>query len=218
MHADELPGEVAAALAAAGLPPRLLTLCFSEEVLQTSSATLVPALHTVHDAGVQLALTGYGMGSTLWSQLSRVPLDVVIVASATSPAAATPARRCRCSPRSTPARCPSACAPSPRRSPRWRRCTPSAGRAWSPSPDRCCPPGSPTRRSGRCCATPRPRCGRPCCPSSAIAPRCGERGRPGRHPARRTSPLRHSGHFGEKGGWRGARTSVCCRRRRRPSR
>ena len=79
VHADELPGEVTAALATAGLAPHRLTLCFTEEVLQTSSAALVPALHTVHEAGVRLGLDDYGMGSTLWSQLARVPVDVVMV-------------------------------------------------------------------------------------------------------------------------------------------
>jgi diguanylate cyclase (GGDEF)-like protein len=79
VHADELPGEVTAALAGAGMVPRRLTLCFTEEVLQTSSAALIPALHTVHEAGVQLGLDDYGMGSTLWSQLARLPLDVVLV-------------------------------------------------------------------------------------------------------------------------------------------
>jgi diguanylate cyclase (GGDEF)-like protein len=79
VHADELPGEVAAALAGAGMAPRRLTLCFTEEVLQTSSAALIPALHTVHEAGVRLGLDDYGMGSTLWSQLARLPVDVVMV-------------------------------------------------------------------------------------------------------------------------------------------
>jgi EAL domain-containing protein (putative c-di-GMP-specific phosphodiesterase class I) len=79
VHADELPGEVAAALAATGLAPHRLTLSFTEEVLQTSSAALIPALHTVHEAGIRLALDDYGMGSTLWSVLSRLPLDVVMV-------------------------------------------------------------------------------------------------------------------------------------------
>jgi diguanylate cyclase (GGDEF)-like protein len=79
VHADELAGEVTAALAGAGLAPARLTLTFSEEVLQTASAALIPALHVVHEAGVQLALADYGMGSTLWSQLARVPLDVVMV-------------------------------------------------------------------------------------------------------------------------------------------
>jgi diguanylate cyclase (GGDEF)-like protein/PAS domain S-box-containing protein len=79
VHADELAGEVTAALAQAGMSPARLTLTFTEEVLQTSSAALIPALHVVHEAGVQLALADYGMGSTLWSQLARVPLDVVMV-------------------------------------------------------------------------------------------------------------------------------------------
>jgi predicted signal transduction protein with EAL and GGDEF domain len=79
VHADELPGEVAAALATAGLAPHRLTLCFTEDVLQTSSAALIPALHTVHDAGIRLGLDDYGMGSTLWAVLARLPLDVVMV-------------------------------------------------------------------------------------------------------------------------------------------
>jgi diguanylate cyclase (GGDEF)-like protein len=79
VHADGLAGEVTAALAGAGLAPARLTLTFSEEVLQTSSAALIPALHVVHEAGVQLALSDYGMGSSLWSQLARVPLDAVMV-------------------------------------------------------------------------------------------------------------------------------------------
>jgi diguanylate cyclase (GGDEF)-like protein/PAS domain S-box-containing protein len=79
VHADELPGEVTAALATAGLAPHRLVLSFTEEVLQTSSAALIPALHTVHDAGVRLGLDDYGMGSTMWAVLARIPLDVVTV-------------------------------------------------------------------------------------------------------------------------------------------
>ena len=79
VHADELPGEVTAALAGAGMAPRRLALCFSEEVLQTSSAAFVPALHVIREAGVHLCLTDYGMGSTLWSHLARLPLDTVRV-------------------------------------------------------------------------------------------------------------------------------------------
>ena len=79
VHADELPGEVAIALAGAGLAPPRLTLFVTEEVLQTSSAALIPALHAVHRTGVRLGLDDYGMGSTLWSQLARLPLEVVMI-------------------------------------------------------------------------------------------------------------------------------------------
>ncbi|KGH46724.1 hypothetical protein IN07_10765 [Modestobacter caceresii] len=79
VHADELPGEVAVALAAVDLAPPRLTLFVTEEVLQTSSAALIPALHAVHRTGVRIGLDDYGMGSTLWSQLSRLPLEVVMV-------------------------------------------------------------------------------------------------------------------------------------------
>jgi diguanylate cyclase (GGDEF)-like protein/PAS domain S-box-containing protein len=79
VRADELAGEITAALAEAGLAPRQLALAFDEEVLQTSSAGLIPALHTVRAAGVHLCLNDFGMGSTLWSQLARLPLDTVQV-------------------------------------------------------------------------------------------------------------------------------------------
>ena len=79
VRADELAGEVTAALAGTGMTPRQLVLAFDEEVLQTSSAGLVPALHVVRDLGVHLCLNDFGMGSTLWSQLARVPLDTVRV-------------------------------------------------------------------------------------------------------------------------------------------
>jgi diguanylate cyclase (GGDEF)-like protein len=79
VHADELAGEVTAALAGAGMAPRQLVLAFDEEVLQTSSAGLIPALHVIRAMGVHLCLDDFGMGSTLWSQLARVPLDTVRV-------------------------------------------------------------------------------------------------------------------------------------------
>jgi diguanylate cyclase (GGDEF)-like protein/PAS domain S-box-containing protein len=79
VHAEDLAGEVTAALAGAGLAPARLTLTFTEEALQTASAALIPALHVVHEAGVQLALADYGMGATLWAHLARVPVDVVMV-------------------------------------------------------------------------------------------------------------------------------------------
>ncbi|GAB3352559.1 diguanylate cyclase domain-containing protein [Modestobacter lapidis] len=79
VHADDLTGDVTAALAGAGLAPDRLTLTFTEEALQTASAALIPALHTVHETGVQLALSDYGMGATLWAHLARLPLDVVMV-------------------------------------------------------------------------------------------------------------------------------------------
>jgi diguanylate cyclase (GGDEF)-like protein len=79
VHAEDLAGEVLAALAGAGLAPARLALSFTEEAVQTASAALIPALHAVSEAGVQLALADYGMGATLWSHLARVPLDVVVV-------------------------------------------------------------------------------------------------------------------------------------------
>jgi predicted signal transduction protein with EAL and GGDEF domain len=79
VRADELAGEITAVLASTGLAPRQLVLAFDEEVLQTSSAGLIPALHVIRELGVHLCLNDFGMGSTLWSQLARVPLDTVQV-------------------------------------------------------------------------------------------------------------------------------------------
>jgi EAL domain-containing protein (putative c-di-GMP-specific phosphodiesterase class I) len=54
-------------------------LAFPEEVLQPAPQDLVPALREVHGTGVRLALTDYGLGTTLWGLLTRVPLDAVVV-------------------------------------------------------------------------------------------------------------------------------------------
>jgi EAL domain-containing protein (putative c-di-GMP-specific phosphodiesterase class I) len=74
--ADTLAEDVADALAASGLAPARLVLCFPERLLTPST---VPALHAAHGLGVRLALTDYGLGTTLWGLLTQVPLDAVVV-------------------------------------------------------------------------------------------------------------------------------------------
>jgi diguanylate cyclase (GGDEF)-like protein len=78
-HGDTLVEDVTAALAGSGLAASRLALSVTEEVLQRAPATLQPALHRLHDRGVHLALTDYGLGLTLWSHLTRVPVDAVVV-------------------------------------------------------------------------------------------------------------------------------------------
>jgi EAL domain-containing protein (putative c-di-GMP-specific phosphodiesterase class I) len=77
--AETFAADVTDALTASGLPAERLVLAFAEELLQRAPSALVPALHALHDAGVRLALTDYGLGTTLWGLLTRVPLDSVVV-------------------------------------------------------------------------------------------------------------------------------------------
>lgn len=77
--ADELTDDVRGALAAAGLPASRLVLALTEEALLTAPAGLPTALREVRAAGVRICLDDYGMGQTLFSHLSRVPLDSVRV-------------------------------------------------------------------------------------------------------------------------------------------
>ena len=74
-----LLADVADALAATGLTPERLALSFPEELLQSASADVPSALRAVHDAGVHLALSGHGLGTSLWGILARVPVDAVVV-------------------------------------------------------------------------------------------------------------------------------------------
>jgi diguanylate cyclase (GGDEF)-like protein/PAS domain S-box-containing protein len=76
---EGLAAEVAAALADAGLPPSRLVLAFTEEVVLTSLAALVPELEAARRTGVRLCLDNHGMGHSLFALLARVPVDVVRV-------------------------------------------------------------------------------------------------------------------------------------------
>ena len=74
-----LAADVAHALAATGLAPERLALSFPEELLQSASSEVPAALRAVHDTGVHLALSGHGLGTSLWGILARVPVDAVVV-------------------------------------------------------------------------------------------------------------------------------------------
>jgi EAL domain-containing protein (putative c-di-GMP-specific phosphodiesterase class I) len=71
--------DVTDALTASGLAAERLALTFPEELLDRASSALLPALHALHATGVRLAVTDYGLGTTLWGLLTRVPLDTVVV-------------------------------------------------------------------------------------------------------------------------------------------
>ncbi len=77
VQADHLAADVAVALAGSGLPASRLSLALTEEALLTAPATLAPVLHDLHATGVRICLDDYGMGRTLVSHLSRIPLDTI---------------------------------------------------------------------------------------------------------------------------------------------
>ncbi|WP_138757879.1 EAL domain-containing protein [Modestobacter altitudinis] len=72
--AETLAEDVADALAAGGLSPERLALCFPEQLLRHA-----PVLRAVHDAGVRLVLTDPGPGTHLGGLPTEVPLDAVVV-------------------------------------------------------------------------------------------------------------------------------------------
>jgi predicted signal transduction protein with EAL and GGDEF domain len=76
---DGLAAEIAGALADADLHPSRLTISFTEEIMLTSSAALVPELEAARATGVRLCLDNYGMGHSLFALLARVSLDMVRV-------------------------------------------------------------------------------------------------------------------------------------------
>ena len=76
---DRLAADIAEALADAGLHPSRLTISFTEEIVLTSAAALVPELEIARRSGVRLCLDNYGMGHSLFALLARIPLDMVRV-------------------------------------------------------------------------------------------------------------------------------------------
>jgi EAL domain-containing protein (putative c-di-GMP-specific phosphodiesterase class I) len=76
---DTLVDDVTDALRSTGLAAGRLALTFPEELVQRASGTLLAGLAALHGSGVRLALTDYGLGTTLWGMLTRLPLDAVVV-------------------------------------------------------------------------------------------------------------------------------------------
>jgi diguanylate cyclase (GGDEF)-like protein len=76
---EELADQVAGALTDTGLAASRLILSITEETLLTSSAALVPALEASRASGVRICMDNFGMGTSLYALLARVPLDFVRV-------------------------------------------------------------------------------------------------------------------------------------------
>lgn len=74
--ADDFVGRLAAMLQQYELPPSLLELELTENVLQTGAAT-VAALHRLRALGVSIALDDFGIGYSSLTSLERLPLTRV---------------------------------------------------------------------------------------------------------------------------------------------
>ncbi|KQS68859.1 hypothetical protein ASG41_08110 [Modestobacter sp. Leaf380] len=77
VQVDQLADDVATALVTADLPAHRLCLALTEDALLTAPAALPGVLHELHAAGVRICLDDYGMGRTLVSHLSRIPLNSI---------------------------------------------------------------------------------------------------------------------------------------------
>ena len=75
-HPD-LVGDVAAALAETGLPPRLLRLELTETVAMTRPAETTAALEALRALGVSLALDDFGTGYSSLAYLQELPVDAL---------------------------------------------------------------------------------------------------------------------------------------------
>jgi len=72
-----LVDEVAALLAATGLPPQALELEITESVVMDETEAGIARLHALRDLGVRLVLDDFGTGYSSLSYLRRLPLDAI---------------------------------------------------------------------------------------------------------------------------------------------
>jgi diguanylate cyclase len=71
----EMPGVIADVLHAAGLPPSLLTLEITENILMSDPARSMDCLAQLHAMGVRLAIDDFGTGYSSLSYLRRLAVD-----------------------------------------------------------------------------------------------------------------------------------------------
>lgn len=80
LHSDTLADDVAAALAASGLPASCLELELGENLLmQQHVSQAMQTLATLKELGVALSLDGFGTGYSSLAHLRRFPLDAIKV-------------------------------------------------------------------------------------------------------------------------------------------
>jgi diguanylate cyclase (GGDEF)-like protein len=72
-----LVGEVQEALAASGLPPRLLELEITESIMLADEAQVLTTLHALQAQGVRIAMDDFGTGYSSLGYLRRFPFDKI---------------------------------------------------------------------------------------------------------------------------------------------
>ena len=75
--ADALAGDVAAALAASGLPPEALVLEITETALMRDVTETISCLRSLKELGVLLAVDDFGTGYSSLDYLRRFPIDML---------------------------------------------------------------------------------------------------------------------------------------------
>jgi diguanylate cyclase (GGDEF)-like protein/PAS domain S-box-containing protein len=73
----ELPAQIAATLAQAGLPPGQLELEITESMVMSNPERMLALLTGIHDTGVQLSIDDFGTGYSSLGQLKRLPIDAL---------------------------------------------------------------------------------------------------------------------------------------------
>ena len=73
----ELPAQIAATLAQAGLPPRQLELEITESMVMSHPERMLALLKGIRDTGVQLSIDDFGTGYSSLGQLKRLPIDTL---------------------------------------------------------------------------------------------------------------------------------------------
>ncbi len=74
---DALPGEIADALAKAGLKPERLELEVTENALMSNIASTAGLLNQIRELGVSLSIDDFGTGYSSLAYLKRLPLDTL---------------------------------------------------------------------------------------------------------------------------------------------
>jgi diguanylate cyclase (GGDEF)-like protein/PAS domain S-box-containing protein len=73
----ELPAQIAATLAQAGLPPGQLELEITESMVMSNPERMLALLTGIRDTGVQLSIDDFGTGYSSLGQLKRLPIDAL---------------------------------------------------------------------------------------------------------------------------------------------
>jgi EAL domain-containing protein (putative c-di-GMP-specific phosphodiesterase class I) len=74
---SDLPSDVAAALAEAGLPAGRLEIEITESVLMENLDEALPILHALKQSGIRIAMDDFGTGYSSLSYLRRFPFDKI---------------------------------------------------------------------------------------------------------------------------------------------